>query len=261
MWNWTNGYHPDEETLEVNLSIKRETAKRSESEVTKTIKAEHLILNWFESTGTLQLQGSQATAYKAILNQLLTRKPQFPPNWRHKRFYCTRENRSLVSQRPQTGATSRSSCIDVYVCKRTRQIWTEIKSLHNRFAKIDEPSEGDVNNIQLINTLRQENKDLSQEICMLKVRLQEDNNMLNKIIEERDSYKKALQIMTKEINTANTIREEQQQQQPPPSLHEEAHQELNIMMFNTMKLQASMAVKLKVSRENRMKWGALQSRS
>ena len=30
-----------------------------------------------------------------------------------------------------------------------------------------------MNNVQLINTLRQENKDLSQEICMLKMRLQE----------------------------------------------------------------------------------------
>ena len=55
--------------------------------------------------------------------------------------------------------------------KELDKIWTEINSLHNRFAKIDQPCEGDVNNIQLINTLQQENKDLSREICMLKVRL------------------------------------------------------------------------------------------
>lgn len=45
--------------------------KLSGNEAKKTIKAEHLILNWFKSTRTLQLQGSQAAAYKAILIQLL----------------------------------------------------------------------------------------------------------------------------------------------------------------------------------------------
>ena len=100
--------------------------------------------------------------------------------------------------------------------KELDKIWTEINSLHNRFAKIDQPCEGDVDNIQLLNTLQQENKDLSQEICMLKVRLQEDNNTLKKITEERDSYRKALQIMTKELNAANTFREEQQGQRSPP---------------------------------------------
>ena len=56
---------------ERHLDIKPETAKLSENEAKKTIKAEHLILNWFKSTGTLQLQGSQAAACKAILIQLL----------------------------------------------------------------------------------------------------------------------------------------------------------------------------------------------
>ena len=79
------------------------------------------------------------------------------------------------------------------------KIWTEPNSLYNRFAQIDQPTEGDVNNIQLINTLQKENKDLSQEICMLKVRLPEDKNMLEKMTEERDSYRKALQIMAKEL--------------------------------------------------------------
>ena len=76
--------------------------------------------------------------------------------------------------------------------KELHKIWTEINSLHNRFAQIDQPNAGDVNNIQL-NTFHQENKDLSQEISILKVRLQEDNNTLKKITEERDSYRKALQ--------------------------------------------------------------------
>ena len=40
--------------------------------------------------------------------------------------------------------------------KELDKIWTEIKSLHNKFAKNDQPNESDVNNNQVINTLRQE---------------------------------------------------------------------------------------------------------
>ena len=59
---------------------------------------------------------------------------------------------------------------------------------------------------------------------MLKVRLQEDNNKLKKITEERNSYRKAPQIMTKELNTANTFCEEQQQQRPTPYSNDETRQ-------------------------------------
>ena len=41
------------------------------NETRNTIKADHPIINWFESTGTLQLQGSQAATYKVILNREL----------------------------------------------------------------------------------------------------------------------------------------------------------------------------------------------
>ena len=57
------------------------------------------------------------------------------------------------------------------------------------------------------------------------MRLQEYNNTLKKITEERDSNRKALQIMTKELNTANTFREGQQRQPSTPYLNEETHQE------------------------------------
>ena len=102
--------------------------------------------------------------------------------------------------------------------KELEKIWTEIKSINNRFSTINQLSEGDTNNSDLINTLRQENQDLSQEIYMLKTRLQEERNLLNEITEERDSYRKALEIMTKEFNTANTnqnndIQTTRQQQQ------------------------------------------------
>ena len=60
-----------------------------------------------------------------------------------------------------------------------------------------------MNNAQLINTLRPKNQDLCQEICMLKERLLEETSKLKKISEERDSYRTALQIMSKELNTSN----------------------------------------------------------
>ena len=56
------------------------------------------------------------------------------------------------------------------------------------------------NGNQEIHTLQQKNQDLQNEICMLKDQLREQNNVLKNISEERDSYRTALQIMTKEIN-------------------------------------------------------------
>ena len=68
---WSGTFEELTDFSERHLDIKGETAKLSGNEAKKTIKAEHLTLNWFESTGTLQLQGSRAAAYKAILIQLL----------------------------------------------------------------------------------------------------------------------------------------------------------------------------------------------
>ena len=45
--------------------------KVSENETKKTIKTEQAILNWFYSTGTLQVQGPQAANFKGILTKLL----------------------------------------------------------------------------------------------------------------------------------------------------------------------------------------------
>ena len=216
--------------IDISIDIKRDTAKLSESELKKTIKAEHLILNWFDSMGTLQLQGSQAAAYKALLNQLLAAETE-----RKILHSGQTEDAGSSTVLEETDAVSpddlRKEHFSAEVvsastfAKELDKIWTEINSLHNRFSTIDQSSQDDVNNIQLIDTLQQENKDLSQVICMLKVQLQEDNNMIKKITEERDSYRKALQIMTKELNTANTIRDEQQRQRSTPYPNEEAHQE------------------------------------
>ena len=56
--------------------------------------------------------------------------------------------------------------------------------------------------VQLINTLRQKNEDLNNEISILKKLLREEEARRGKFSEERDSYKIALQVLTKEFNTA-----------------------------------------------------------
>jgi len=144
----------------------------------KTIKADHLILNWCETTGTLQLQGAQATDYKAFLNRgLLDAEIE---NESHN-SRCSDD--AITASLKETEAVSQTEALSPddlikeqftaevvstpIFLKELEKIWSEIKSLHSRFAKIQQPNEGDTNNIQLINTLRQENHDLSQEICML----------------------------------------------------------------------------------------------
>lgn len=45
--------------------------KVSKNETKKTIKTEQVILNWFYSTGTLQVQGPQAANFKGVLTKSL----------------------------------------------------------------------------------------------------------------------------------------------------------------------------------------------
>lgn len=84
--------------------------------------------------------------------------------------------------------------------EKSAKIWSEITSIRDRFDFLEKPKEDDAKNVDLINTLQQRNQDLCQEICILKQRLFEETSNLSKISEERDSYKTALQIMTKELN-------------------------------------------------------------
>ena len=66
-----------------HLDLNLENSKVSENDNRKAIKANHLILNFYESTGTLQVQGPQATTYKAILNDLTIGADERNLNSRH----------------------------------------------------------------------------------------------------------------------------------------------------------------------------------
>jgi len=51
----------------------------------------------------------------------------------------------------------------------------------------------------LINSLKQKNQDLNDEICILRTRLNQEIDAAKKLTEERDSLKTALQIVTKDL--------------------------------------------------------------
>ena len=202
------------------------------NEAKKTIKAEHLILNWFESTGTLQLQSSWAAAYKEILIQPLAAETEREsPDSRQSEETSTstvlEETDAALPDDLRKEQFPAELVSTSMFAKELDKISTETNSLLDRFAQIDQPNEGD----------------LAQEISILKVRLQEDNNTLKKITEERDSYGKALQITAKELSTANTFLEEQQRQRSTPYPNEETDQEEPDTIQSNMQLQALTAMK------------------
>ena len=84
-----------------------------------------------------------------------------------------------------------------------KNIWSEIKTIGGKLGELHQPKENEKerNDNQENHILQQKNQDLQNEICMLKDQLREQNNVLKNISEERDSYRTALQIMTKERNT------------------------------------------------------------
>ena len=81
-------------------------------------------------------------------------------------------------------------------------IWSEIKAIKGKFVDSRQLNESgnESSNIIEIHTLKQRNQDLLNEICILKDQLSEQNNALKSISEERDSYRTALQILTKDIH-------------------------------------------------------------
>ena len=176
-----------------------------QNENKNTIKADHLILNWYKSTGTLQVQGPEATNCKAFSNQLLdTESKNENETSRHSDINNSgvRESDTEVSHDPRCDQDSGSDgfITSSNFAKEIDKIWSEIKSLGDKFVKSDESDEGVVNIFSSwINNLQQKNHDLSEEICILKARLKEESDKVKKITDERDSLKTALQIVTKEL--------------------------------------------------------------
>ena len=83
--------------------------------------------------------------------------------------------------------------------KEMQKIWCEVKFIREKYNLIVQPK-NDHANLQQIETLQQRNQELFEEISILKERLSNETNMLKKVSEERDSYKTALELISREIN-------------------------------------------------------------
>lgn len=117
-----------------HLNIKCKMAKLKETKVKKTTKVEHLIL----SPGNLRTTRFTCSCLQSytICYQNWTQKPWFPLN-----CLITFYSKPMLHH----VMTSERNNFLLYVCKRTRTLlWTEINSLHNRFAEINQPNKGDV---------------------------------------------------------------------------------------------------------------------
>ena len=179
--------------------------KVSENETKKTIKTEQVILNWFYSTGTLQVQGPQAANFKGFLTKLLGAESSS-----ENAFLCPSQHNASSQEANLTFAVTLDTehiphetvPLSVF-SEEIKNIWSKIKTIGKKLGELHQPKENEKerNGNQEIHTLQQKNQDIQNEICMLKHQLREQNNVLKNISEERDSYRTALQIMTKEINT------------------------------------------------------------
>ena len=83
--------------------------------------------------------------------------------------------------------------------KEMQKIWCEVKFIREKYNLIVQPKNYHAN-LQQIETLQQRNQELFEEISILKERLSNETNMLKKVFEERDSYKTALELISREIN-------------------------------------------------------------
>ena len=147
------------------------------------------------STGTLQVQGPQAANFKGFLTKLMGAES-------NKQNASSQEANLTFAVDLDTEHVPHETVPLSVFTEEIKNIWSEIKTIRG---KLVEPHhlneiEKEGNGNQEIDTLQQKNQDLQNEICTLKDQLREQNNVLKNISEERDSYRTALQIMTKEIN-------------------------------------------------------------
>ena len=158
----------------------------------KTIKSDHLTLNWYESTGTLQVQGPSSSSCKTFLNQLIegTKGIEFPDG-----AACHQTWSDLPSADPESADLVTKSLF----AQELEKIWSEIKILNAKLSGDSDIINEQEDNIQIINSLKQKNPDLNDEICVLKTRLNQEIDAAKKLTKERDSLKTALQIVTKDL--------------------------------------------------------------
>ena len=203
-FSWLGSFEELLKLTEEQLGLNRESMKVSEKETKKTIKTEQVIPNWFYSRGTLQAQGPQAANFKGFLTNLLGAESNnenaiLRPS---QHSASSQEANLTFADNPETERFPHKTVPFSVFTEEIKNIWSEVEAIREKLVEPHQLKENEKerNGNQEIQTLRQKNQDPQNEICMLKDQLREQNNMLKNISEERDSFRTALQIMTKEIN-------------------------------------------------------------
>ena len=201
---WDGTFSELKEFTNKHLHLGDGVAKVIDNENKKTIKSDHLTLNWYESTGTLQVQGSNSSSCRTFLNQLIDgiKGIKFPAP-------CLPDTsdedgaiaacHQIWSDLPSAGPESVDIVTKSMFAQELDKIWSEIKILNAKFSSDSDKIDKQEDNIQIINSLKQKNQDLNNEICILKTRLNQEIDVAKKLTEERDSLKTALQIVTKDL--------------------------------------------------------------
>lgn len=201
-----------------------DTGEFSEDQTHKmlTFRVGDIIVKWYSTTHTLQTQGSGFASLRTKLMKAYSSKDELLA------LQVNNLNDSSVpsvelanSEEPAAAAAydiSSNESSPLASCGCCFTVNSDLKNLENQFndfrklilsklnmqaglshdERVQPEREADV---QQINTLRQKNEDLSNEISILKELLREEEAKREKISEERDSYKTALQVLTKELNT------------------------------------------------------------
>ena len=202
-----------------------DTGEFSEDQTHKmlTFRVGDIIVKWYSTTHMLQTQGSGFASLLTKLIKVYSSKDE---------LHAPQDNNSsdlnvpLIelanSNEPSAAAvfdisSNESSPLASRGCCST--VISDLKNLENQFndfrnlilsklnmqaglshdERVQPKREADV---QLINTLRQKNEDLNNEISILKELLCKEEAKRGKISEEHNCYKNALQVLTKELNTA-----------------------------------------------------------
>ena len=103
------------------------------------------------------------------------------------------------SDLPSAGPESADIVTKSLFAQELDKIWSEIKILNAKLSDDSDIINEQEENIQIINSLKQKNQDLNNEICILNTRLNQEIDAAKKLTEERDSLKTALQIVSKDL--------------------------------------------------------------
>ena len=111
--------------------------KVSKNETKTTIKTEQVILNWFYSTGTLQVQGPQAANFKGFLTKSLgaesnNKNPILCPSQHNA---SSIEANLTFADNPETGRFPHETVPFSVFTEEIKNIWSKIKAIRKKLVE------------------------------------------------------------------------------------------------------------------------------